>query len=234
MPLCYWKVLEYLRVPFGKRVQTGKRLELVHPDLPKTMTTVSAQAVVFGHHLPTDDNGLTFLDYPHRFLYLLGSAPLFLLPLLVLNNGRFFFILIEFFRFHLKNPLLISHDSLINVLYLGWSHVSDGFNQSLPLAAISFVKKFGDNRFVSIFDHMLSSGVIEESYDIGPVRSVFLDILEQNFIFFRTPLSLFDPIVEMILVSLPALLGSLEKLAPGLKVEVFSNLVPLPFLEFSK
>ena len=79
----------------------------------------------------------------------------------MLNNGRFFFIFINIVGFDLKNPLLVSHNSLINVLYLGWSHVSDGLNQSLPLAAISLMKQFVDDRFVPVLDHMLSSGVIE-------------------------------------------------------------------------
>ena len=96
------------------------------------------------------------------------------------------------------------------------------------------MKQFVDDRFVPVLDHMLSSGMIEQSYDIGPVRSIFLDILEQNFIFLRTPFALFDPIVEMILVSLPALLRSLEKLTPGLKIEIFGHLIPLSFLELSE
>ena len=178
VPLWDREILEYLRVPLGKGVQPGIRLELVHPDLPKTIPAVSAQTVVFGHHLPTDYNGMSFLDNPHRFLYLLGPAPLLLLPLLVLNNGRFFFILIDIVGLNLKNSLLISHDSLISVLCFGWSHISDGLNQSLSLAAISLMKQFGDDRFIPVLDHMLSSGMIEQSYDIGPVRSVFLDIFE--------------------------------------------------------
>jgi len=93
---------------------------------------------------------------------------------------------------------------------------------------------FSDDGFVSIFDHMFSSCVIEQDYDFGPVRSAFLDKVKQYFILFTAPLSLLDLVIQVVLISFPALFGSFKGLSPRLKVEVLCYLVPLPFLEFTR
>lgn len=228
-----WEVFEDRWISFWKWVSIW-RIVLLHSYLSKTLSAISTKTTVFRwQSLSSNDNCLFFFRFFFSF-YLFRPSSLLFLSFFVLNDWRLLFLLInELFRLNLKNSLLVSHTILFKVLDLSWSAVLQGFHQSFSLWNIFFLHIFVDNRFVSVFDHVLSSCIIKERDNVSPMSSIFLDILKKNFIFLCTPLSFFDVVIEMILVALSALLRSFEVLASWVEIEVFSNLIPLSFFKMT-
>ena len=78
---------------------------------------------------------------------------------------------------------------------------------------------------------MLCSCIVEKRDDVGPMGSMFLDILEQDPIFSNCPLPLLNFIVEMVLIPFSTLFWCFEVLSSRFKIKIFGYLVPLSFFE---
>ena len=78
---------------------------------------------------------------------------------------------------------------------------------------------------------MLCPCVVEKRDDVGPMGSMFLDILEQDPIFSNCPLPFLYFIVEMVLIPLSTLFWCFEILSSRFKIKIFGYFVPLSFFE---
>lgn len=79
---------------------------------------------------------------------------------------------------------------------------------------------------------MLSPGLIHILHDLRPILPlIFGNKLEDDEVFFGSPLSLPYAFIQVVLPSLPALFGSLEEFSIGLPVKLLGDFIPLSKLE---
>jgi hypothetical protein len=79
---------------------------------------------------------------------------------------------------------------------------------------------------------VFSPGFIQILHDLRPILPLILsNELKDDKVFLRSPLPLSYALVEVVLPSLPALLGSLEELPIGLPVKLLGDFIPLSKLE---
>ena len=78
---------------------------------------------------------------------------------------------------------------------------------------------------------MLCSCIVEKRDDVGPMGSMFLDILKQDPIFSNCPLAFLYFIVEMVLIPLSTLFWCFKVLSSRFKIKIFGYFVPLSFFE---
>lgn len=80
---------------------------------------------------------------------------------------------------------------------------------------------------------MFRSGIIQFRNDASPMCSTSFHLVKKDIIFFRSPLTFFDSLIEVILPPFPALFGGLKELAIWLKEKIFGYFIPFSFFELS-
>ena len=149
------------------------------------------------------------------------------------DDWRFFFYFINIlFRLDLQDALVVSLD-LFSILIFSIFYPPQNLKDGLSFGKFLFDDEFIDFRFVSVFDHVFSSGVVEQGDDACPVGATLFEVFQEDFIFFLGPVSFFDLVVEMVLIAFSALFGCFEVFSSGVEVEVLGDLIPLSFFEFA-
>lgn len=124
---------------------------------------------------------------------------------LVLQNRALALIHISF---HILGKLLVN--PIGNILFL--------------LLFVALV--FADQWIITIFDHMLSSGLMQKWDDLGPFLSVLTDKLKNDEILVSSPVSMYFVAVKMVEPSLPAVLRWPEDGPVGDIEHFLGDLVP--------
>lgn len=117
--------------------------------------------------------------------------------------------------------------------FLGGS-IGDLFLQELndPVPEVLFSFFFAlallvDEGVVSVLDHVLGAGILEDGHDLAPMLPVLHHVFEDAEVFLRRPLSPLLLVVEVVEPSFPAVLGRLEDLEVGVVKDVLGDLIPL-------
>jgi hypothetical protein len=89
--------------------------------------------------------------------------------------------------------------------------------------------EFGNERVVSVLDHVFCASVVENRNQLRPFLSKFDHKIEDNKIFLRSPVSMLLVLIQMIQPSLSAVLSTLESFKVGGKEDISGHFIPLAF-----